>query len=187
MPLFCSSSLAGRRSLLLAGLVGALALGACESTPQRPDPSAAALPWASAQDSQAYRLTAAQHLYARYATRIYQGKLPVALYAVGVLETDIGPTGQVQALRWKRAPSHAPHVSQEIEALVRAAAPFPPPPHGTVVRSSEVWLWDASGRFQLDSLTEGQLQQASETEPTEPTEPSDVPLTRPAPPAAGQW
>lgn len=186
MPLFCSSSLAGRRSLLLAGLVGALALGACESTPQRPDASAA-LPWASAQDSQAYRLTAAQHLYARYATRIYQGKLPVALYAVGVLETDIGPTGQVQALRWKRAPSHAPHVSQEIEALVRAAAPFPPPPHGTVVRSSEVWLWDASGRFQLDSLTEGQLQQASETEPTEPTEPSDVPLTRPAPPAAGQW
>ena len=124
MPLFCSFSLARRRSLLLAGLVGALALGACESTPQRPDASAA-LPWASAQDSQAYRLTAAQHLYARYATRIYQGKLPVALYAVGVLETDIGPTGQVLALRWKRAPSHAPHVSQEIEALVRAAAPFP--------------------------------------------------------------
>ena len=186
MPLFCSFSLARRRSLLLAGLVGALALGACESTPQRPDPSAT-LPWASAQDSQAYRFTAAQHLYARYATRIYQGKLPVALYAVAVLETDIGPTGQVQALRWKRTPSHAPHVSQEIEALVRAAAPFPPPPHGTVVRSSEVWLWDASGRFQLDSLTEGQLQQASEAEPTESTESNDAPLTRPAPPAAGQW
>lgn len=78
------------------------------------------------------------------------------LYAVGVLALDIDAHGQVQQLQWRRAPEHAPEVVAEIETLVRRAAPYPTP--GQAVRYSEVWLWDESGRFQLDTLTEGQRQ-----------------------------
>ena len=55
-----------------------------------------------------------------------------------------------------RAPKHAPEVMSEIEQIVRAAAPYPIPEHMTQVTYTDVWLWDKSGRFQLDTLTEGQ-------------------------------
>eukprot|EP01038_Epipyxis_sp_PR26KG_P018917 gene18917-26788_t len=45
----------------------------------------------------------------------------------------------------------------EIERLVRAAAPFPSPPGFGRVQYVDTWLWDRSGRFQLDTLSEGQL------------------------------
>ncbi len=38
---------------------------------------------------------------------------------------------------------------------IRRAAPFPS--HGGSVTWTDAWLWDQSGRFQLDRLTEGQL------------------------------
>jgi hypothetical protein len=41
--------------------------------------------------------------------------------------------------------------------LVRAAAPFPAPKRMGRVVYTDTWLWDKSGRFQLDTLTEGQL------------------------------
>ena len=56
-----------------------------------------------------------------------------------------------------RKPSHAPEVVAEIERSVRAAAPFPSA--GKSVTYTDTWLWDKSGRFQLDTLTEGQLGQ----------------------------
>jgi len=40
---------------------------------------------------------------------------------------------------------------------VRAAAPFPVPARMGKVTYTETWLWDKSGHFQLDTLTEGQL------------------------------
>ena len=44
-----------------------------------------------------------------------------------------------------------------IELLDRAAQPFPDPQlMGTVVYT-DTWLWHKRGRFQLDTLTEGQL------------------------------
>lgn len=79
------------------------------------------------------------------------------LYAVGVLEVSLNQRGHVQKLQWMRAPKHVPQVMREIEQLVRNAAPFPIPSSARgALRFTEVWLWDKSGRFQLDTLTEGQ-------------------------------
>ena len=39
---------------------------------------------------------------------------------------------------------------------MRAAAPFPLPAQLGRVTYTETWLWDKQGKFQLDTLTEGQ-------------------------------
>lgn len=96
-------------------------------------------------------------MYEAHPSRVYKGMLPPMLYAVGVLNVDIDGMGQVQRMDWMRAPRHAPEVMAEIERLVRAAAPFPAPARMGRVTWTDVWLWDKSGRFQLDTLTEGQL------------------------------
>jgi hypothetical protein len=82
--------------------------------------------------------------------------LPPLLYAVGVLQVEVDGRGQVQQINWMRAPRHAPEVVAEIERTVRAAAPFPAPARMGRVTYTDTWLWDRSGRFQLDTLTEGQ-------------------------------
>ncbi len=105
--------------------------------------------------SRDYRRTAASHLYSRNSERIFKGKMPPMLYAIGVLQVDIDRSGQVTRTKWLRAPSHAPEVVAEIERTVRRAAPFPAP--GAALTYTDTWLWDKSGRFQLDTLTEGQL------------------------------
>lgn len=104
-----------------------------------------------------YRRDAATHLYARNTDRIWSGKLPPLLYAVGVLQVDIDRQGYVTDIRWMRAPSHVPEVMAEIERSVRMAAPFPAPVRMGKVTYTDTWLWHKSGRFQLDTLTEGQL------------------------------
>ena len=45
----------------------------------------------------------------------------------------------------------------EILRTVRAAAPYPAPVRMGRVTYTDTWLWEKSGRFQLDTLTEGQL------------------------------
>lgn len=104
-----------------------------------------------------YRRDGATHLYALNAKRIFPGKMPPLLHAIGVLQVDINASGNVTALRWMRAPKHAPDVIAEIERSVRAASPFPAPVKLGKVTYTDTWLWDKSGRFQLDTLTEGQL------------------------------
>ena len=111
----------------------------------------------SAATPRAYRQDAASHIYGLNAARIYKGKLPPLLHAIGVLEVDIDRAGRVTSLRWMRAPRHAPDVVAEIERTVRAAAPFPVPTRMARVTYTDTWLWDKSGNFQLDTLTEGQL------------------------------
>jgi periplasmic protein TonB len=103
-----------------------------------------------------YRQDAAKHLYALHRPHIYQGRLPPMLEAVGVLNVDIDPQGEVKRLHWTRAPRHVPHVMKEIERLAQAAAPYPVPQHLRQVTYTDVWLWHKSGKFQLDTLTEGQ-------------------------------
>jgi hypothetical protein len=103
-----------------------------------------------------YRKDAGKHLYEKYPYLVYPGKMPPMLQAVGVLELDIGMRGEVLALRWTRAPRQVPKVMAEIESMVHAAAPFPAPVRMGQISYTEVWLWHKSGRFQLDSLTEGQ-------------------------------
>jgi protein TonB len=109
-----------------------------------------------AQTPREYRRDAASHLYERNAGRIYAGKMPPLLYAVGVLEVDIDGRGNVTQVSWMRAPKHAPEVMAHIERSVRSAAPFPAPAHMGKVTYTDTWLWDKSGQFQLDTLTEGQ-------------------------------
>lgn len=104
-----------------------------------------------------YRRDGAKHLYSKNEFRIFKGKMPPLLYAVGVLQVDVNKQGKVERLNWMRAPSHVPEVMAEIERTVRAAEPFPAPVRmGGHVTYTDVWLWDRSGQFQLDTLTEGQ-------------------------------
>lgn len=126
--------------------------------PSVPEPVVAmsALRPATATSARDYRRYGASHVYAQNESRIYKGQMPSMLYAVGVLNVDIDSRGQVQRLDWARAPKHAPEVMADIERMVRAAAPFPAPSRMGRVTWTDVWLWDKSGRFQLDTLTEGQ-------------------------------
>ena len=122
-----------------------------------PQPSVVPRLVSTATTPLAYRSDAAGHLYATNSERIYKGKLQPLLYAIGVLDVDIDNSGQVTAISWRRAPSHAPEVMDEIVRTVRAAAPYPIPARMGKVTYTDIWLWDKSGKFQLDTLTEGQL------------------------------
>jgi len=125
-----------------------VAKGSTASTPPRP--SNAATP-------REYRRDAARHVYAANAQRIYEGKLPALLYAIGTLEVNVDASGKVQSMHWMRAPQHAPEVIKEIERTVLAASPFPVATKLGKVTWTDTWLWDKDGRFQLDTLSEGQL------------------------------
>ena len=110
----------------------------------------------SAATPRAYRADGASHLYGLNADRIYKGKMPPLLYAIGVLNIEIDQVGRITRLDWMRAPKHAPEVIAEIERTVRSAAPFPAPARMGKVVYTDTWLWHVSGKFQLDTLTEGQ-------------------------------
>lgn len=125
---------------------------------QAPAPMNAPTPMASsASTPREYRRDAAGHLYARNSDRIYKGKLPAMLYAIGVLEVELDARGNVRATHWLRAPKHAPEVMAEIERTARQSGPYPAPVRMGRVTYTDTWLWDKSGNFQLDTLTEGQL------------------------------
>lgn len=116
---------------------------------KRPMPS-------QARSFKEYRYDAAKHLYLSNAHQIYTGKLPPLLYAVGVLRIDIAANGDLKAIDWMRKPMHAPEVIAEIEKKIQLASPFPAAMHLGDITYTETWLWHKSGRFQLDTLTEGQ-------------------------------
>jgi protein TonB len=151
--------------------VAAIMAGCTSSTvpiPQVPAPAApppvASRPGApevpavsGATNPRAYRRDAASHIYGKNVGRIFHGQLPALLYAIGVLEVDVDSKGRITRLHWLRPPKHAPEVIAEIERTVRQAAPFPTPVRMGHVTYTDTWLWDKSGRFQLDTLTEGQL------------------------------
>lgn len=171
-------SLVGSR-LHCAGLLASIAalVAGCASKPPAPPPPApepvavvtpppvAVVPPAPvftgktsrAQTARDYRKDAASHLYAHNKERIYSGKMPPLLYAVGVLQVNIDGHGNVTGVNWMRAPTQAPEVMAEIERSVRRAAPYPAPIQLGAVTYTDTWLWHKSGRFQLDTLTEGQL------------------------------
>jgi protein TonB len=158
---------------VLAALVAALVVG-CASRSQAPAPVEAATPAqvqsqgkaapaasgsahaSNAATPRAYRADAAAHLYALNQQRVYKGRMPPLLYAIGTLQVDVDARGNVRDMHWMRAPKHAPEVVAEIERTVRAAAPFPVPARMGKVVYTDTWLWHKSGKFQLDTLTEGQ-------------------------------
>jgi hypothetical protein len=152
--------------LLLAPAVVVLVTGCVPPPPKQVAPPPPPLPTqlparasvniSPATTALSYRKDAAAHVYNMNSARIMKGKLPPNLYAVGVLQVEVGPRGEVMATNWMRAPKHAPEVVREIERIVRAADPFPAPIRMGKVTYTDTWLWDKSGNFQLDTLTEGQ-------------------------------
>lgn len=116
---------------------------------KRPMPS-------QAKNLKEYRRDAAQHLYQANSHQIYSGKLPPLLYAVAVLRIEIAANGDLKAIDWMRKPTHAPEVIEEIEKKIKMSSPFPAAMHLGDLTYTETWLWHKSGRFQLDTLTEGQ-------------------------------
>lgn len=110
----------------------------------------------AATTPRAYREDGATHIYGLNADRIFKGRLPPLLYAIGVLNVQIDAVGRVTRLEWLRAPRHAPEVIAEIERTVKRASPFPAPARLGKVIYTDTWLWHKSGKFQLDTLTEGQ-------------------------------
>ena len=111
----------------------------------------------SAIDLQNYRSVAARHVYAMYADRIYKGMLPPLVHAIVVVEIEVDGAGNVQNIRAIRSPSHAPDVTEAVLAMIQKASPFPALGQPGSIKFVEVWLVDRGGRFQLHTLTEGQL------------------------------
>jgi protein TonB len=161
-----------RRLALAAALASSLWLVGCGTAPltgavpgqlssAKPDPADSSRPRpraSTAATARDYRRDAARHIYDINKRRIYEGQLPPLLYAVGTLQVDLDASGKVVSMHWMRAPQHAPEVIAEIERTVLSAAPFPAPTRMGNVTWTDTWLWDEGGHFQLDTLTEGQLQ-----------------------------
>lgn len=119
--------------------------------------SATATSVSLATTPKAYRVDGAKHLYALYADRIFKGKLPPLMHAVVVTEVDLDSAGNVRGIEMVRVPKHAPEVVVAVREMIRAASPLPAPRRMGGTHYTDIWLVDKSGRFQLDTLTEGQL------------------------------
>jgi periplasmic protein TonB len=109
----------------------------------------------AAASAQAYKKDGAKHLYSAYSKHIHKGKMPPLLYGIAIIETTIGPQGEVQDVRVVRQPA-AGEVAPWAVNMIKAAAPFPAPAKMGSVTYSDIWLVHKSGSFQLDTLTEGQ-------------------------------
>lgn len=109
----------------------------------------------AAETALEYRSDGARHLYAAYGKQIHKGKLPPLLYGIAIIETEIGARGEVRNVRVVRQPAAA-EVGPWAVQMIKQASPFPAPERMGAVRYTEIWLVDRSGRFQLDTLTEGQ-------------------------------
>lgn len=148
-----------RRGTALALLLASLTLGqlaqaqfAMTPTPlQQSEPGLSA-----AADDLAYRKDGARHLYQTYPMQIWRGQLPPLLYAIAVIQTSIDAQGHITDLQVVREPAHAKEVTAWIVALIQRAQPFPLPQKLGEAIYTDIWLVDESGKFQLDTLTEGQ-------------------------------
>ena len=109
----------------------------------------------AAKTEREYRKDGARHLYAAYKKQIHKGKMPPLLYGIAIIETEIAADGAVKNVRVVRQPAAA-EVGPWAVAMIKKASPFPAPEKMGAVKYTEIWLVDKSGRFQLDTLTEGQ-------------------------------
>jgi hypothetical protein len=109
-----------------------------------------------AENDRSYRRDGARHIYASYPQHIHKGKMPPLMYAVAITETEIDANGHVVNAVMVREPAAAKEVSPWVLDMIRKAAPYPKPAKMGHVRYTDIWLVDKSGKFQLDTLTEGQ-------------------------------
>jgi len=109
-----------------------------------------------ATDAKAYRVDGARAIYATFPDRIYKGKLPPLIHAIVIAEIDVDANGGVRSVNMIRVPTHAPDVVTKVREMIsKVSLPAPTRMGGT--KYLDIWLVDKSGRFQLDTLTEGQL------------------------------
>jgi protein TonB len=102
-----------------------------------------------------YRGDGARHLYEAYPGLIYKGKMPPLLYGIAIIETEIDGDGNIVDVKMVRKPAAA-EVGPWAMQMIRQSGRFPPPQRMGRVKYLDIWLVHKSGRFQLDTLTEGQ-------------------------------
>jgi hypothetical protein len=145
---------------LRAAAVGLALLAAAQAAQaqfdQVPAPAGSKSWLSQAATEKAYRKDGARHLYAHYGSHVFKGKLPPLMYAIAITETEIDSEGNVVNASIVRHPAAAKEVSPWVLEMIRKASPFPKPARMGRVKYFDVWLVDKSGRFQLDTLTEGQ-------------------------------
>jgi periplasmic protein TonB len=146
--------------LLAAGFLAASvaasspALAQFDSVPLPAQVAAASV--SEAKTPQEYRRDAARRVYDSFPQHIHRGKLPPLMYAIAITETDVDANGKVLDVRLTREPAAAKEVGPWVVALLRRIGQFPAPARLARVTYKEIWLVDKSGKFQLDTLTEGQ-------------------------------
>jgi hypothetical protein len=145
------------RNLMLGFLMFAAASVASAQFANTPAPAGKTADRVSnAATPKEYRRDGARHIYAQYGTHIYKGKLPPLLYGVAITETEIDESGNVLSVTMVRKPA-APEVGPWVMDMIRKSGPFPTPAKMGRVKYLDIWLVHKSGKFQLDTLTEGQL------------------------------
>jgi hypothetical protein len=137
-------------SLIAAGVL------LCSALPAVATVAAAAPKVSLAADAKSYRKDGARHIYAAYKDQIYKGKLPPLIHAIVVVEVEVDAAGNVRDINMIRTPSHAPDVTDWVRGMLRSVSPLPAPKRMGGTKYLDIWLVDKSGRFQLDTLTEGQ-------------------------------
>jgi hypothetical protein len=142
-------------ALLLTSAAALTSLPALAQFAMVPSPLVGTPHPSQADNDKSYRIDGARHLYAAYPMRIYKGRMPPLLYGVMITETEIDGDGAVVDVRVRRPPA-APEVGPWVVAMIRKAAPFPPPARLGRAVYVDIWLVHKSGNFQLDTLTEGQ-------------------------------
>lgn len=145
------------------GLAGLILAGCGVAGPAWAQFSAVPLPLPSgtvraseAETELEYRADAARRIYESFPMHIFRGKLPPLMHAIAITETDVDVDGKVLDVRLVREPAAAKEVGPWVLALVRRIGQFPALARMKRATYLDIWLVDKSGRFQLDTLTEGQ-------------------------------
>jgi hypothetical protein len=121
-----------------------------------PPPLPLVAPSSDAPSDELYREDAARHVYAAYPGLIHHGLVPAYVYAIAVTRTEVDAQGRVLDVQMLREPAAAKEVGPWALGLVKQLGQLPAPRQRQGATWVDVWLVDQSGRFQLDSLTEGQ-------------------------------
>lgn len=147
-------------TFVAAGLLAACAVASSPALAQfnsAPRPLVLAMGSASdAQSEQEYRRDAARRVYDAFPQHVHKGKLPPLMYAIAITETDVDAEGHVTDVRLTREPAAAKEVGPWVVALLRSIGQFPAPARLAKATYKEIWLVDKTGKFQVDTLTEGQ-------------------------------
>lgn len=134
-------------SILLGLAAGAVQAQFNVNTVPAPKPTAAQSMGAN------FKVTWAQRIYASYPDLVHKGKLPSPLYAVAIVETTV-TDGLVKDVKVIREPAFAKETMPWMVTLINSIGAFPGIRGQVTYR--EIWLVTQDGKFQLDSITEGQ-------------------------------